>query len=143
MENTETITERLSAAIKFYALTQVAMGSTVLLAATQGGDPMPLTTHGSATMVFSTQEWAYAVILQGLILWVAAHARWSFGMIVSGAWGAIINAALAYYSSSAPFGFIVTVGAIAFSLAHWLIAMCAVFDFVRASKNRFEHWRSE
>lgn len=133
------ITSRNAEAIKFFALSQVALGAACLIATLNGIEPMPVATHGAATAAFTTQEWAAAVIAQGLLLWVAAHVRWTFGLVVAGAAGAAINGALACYAFGAEAGFIVSRGALLFALAHGAIGFIAAADLVAQSIRRLNH----
>lgn len=125
-------TDQNASAIYLYNLAHLAMGSTVMLAALNGGMPMPEQAHGGAIHVIPATAWAGVVMGQALIAIIAMAHRSYIGLTAIAFVGAFVNGYLAMFADHATFGFLVSKGAGVFAFLHGSIMLAAGIDACQA-----------
>lgn len=121
-------TERNQDAIMLLGAALFVMGATCLLAAMDGGVPMPKETHGSAMYEIPAEVWALVVMGQSGLLFLGAYRHWVGVIAVAGVLGGLIYLALSVMADQASLGFIVSRGAAVFGILNTSAAAAALLD---------------
>lgn len=125
--------ERNADAVRLYALVHLAMGSTVMWTAINGGVPMPEAAHGGAVHTIPAEAWAAAVMGQALTVMLAMAFRLPVVVAVAAFFGSFINGFLAMFAGASEFGFLVARGAAVFAFLHACIAVVAAHDVLASA----------
>lgn len=121
-------TERNQDAIMLLGAALFVMGATCLLAAMDGGVPMPPETHGSAMHEIPAEVWGLVVIGQSGLLFAGAYMHWKGVIAAAGVIGGLIYLALSVMADQASLGFIVSRGAAVFGILNTSAAAAALLD---------------
>lgn len=125
------VTIRNQEAIYLFNLAYLLMATLVTGAAFAGGVPMPPEAHGGAIHTIPAEVWGL-VCVAICIGSIIAHYLSCFAFLAAwAAFGTIINGYLCIFATEAAFGFLVSKGALVFTLLYLGLTLGALIDAAR------------
>ena len=125
------ITQRNKEAIYLFNIAYLMMAIQVFIAALSGGVPMPEEAHGGAIHTIPAEAWGTVciAICAGVMLSQAVH---SFAFVAVWAFlGALVNGYLFMFAEAASFGFLVSKGALVFTVVYGGMCLAGLLDATR------------
>jgi hypothetical protein len=116
--------------LRVFALISLVVAFDCFRMAFYGGIPMPPETYGGAMYAIPAEVWAAVSVSQALAFFVLAGTQHYFKLALVAFVGAVVNLALALFSTEAAFGFLQSRVYGGIGLMHCAICICAIVDCV-------------